>query len=78
MSIVDPARRRCVRCNGALYTNEDGDSGCLLCGAREYRRAAAPLDETEDSEPRRSHRAFEGLPRSLEAFELIARHRRAA
>ena len=79
MSKVDLSRRtRCARCGGLLYVDEDGDSGCLLCGAREY-SAPAPFQDTEDSRPPewRGPGAFGELSRPDEAIELLARKRRA-
>ena len=81
MSTVDRSRRgRCARCNGLLYVDEDGDSGCLLCGARGYSRAPAPFQDTDDSEPPpwQGRNVFGELARPTEAIELLARKRRAA
>ena len=81
MSTVDRSKRgRCARCGGLLYVDDDGDSGCLLCGAREYSRAPAPFQDGEDSEPPpwRGPGAFGALAPPTEAIELLARKRRAA
>ena len=81
MSTVDRSKRgRCARCNGLLYVDEDGDSGCLLCGAREYSRPPAPFQESQDSEPPqwRGPGAFGELARPAEAIELLTPKRSAA